>query len=85
MGSIPTWGTMENQNRVCAKCNRPSGSGRAEVRPYGPGGSLICFDCMMNGNEEECRREYERQSDLAGPNIVLTPDGPKRHPGGGSA
>ena len=31
----------------------------AELRPYGKGGSLICFDCGMR-DEEETRRQFSK-------------------------
>ena len=30
-----------------------------EVRPYGPGGKFVCFDCMMK-DEEEAKRQFEK-------------------------
>lgn len=34
--------------RSCHYCNEPeqiTPTGRKELRPYGPGGALVCFDC----------------------------------------
>jgi hypothetical protein len=30
-----------------------------ELRPYGPGGSTVCFDCMMK-DEEEGKRQMSK-------------------------
>jgi hypothetical protein len=29
-----------------------------ELRPYGPGGSMVCFDCGMKDEEEAKRRFF---------------------------
>lgn len=37
---------------VCYLCLRP-GDDDVELRPYGPGGAWICFDCMISDPERE--------------------------------
>jgi len=72
--------------RRCSVYNRTesfSGSGRRELRPYGKGGALVCFDCGMK-DLETTNVEFGKRLDAAGPVAVLTPDGPKKMKGGES-
>ena len=50
---------------------------KVELRPYGPGGQDICFDCAMSPRH---KKQTERQFDAllagCGPAVVLTKDGP---------
>lgn len=53
-------------NETCCTCSRPELPDRAdphdhtELRPYGPNGALICFDCAMKPeNREEVERRFE--------------------------
>lgn len=34
----------------------------AELRPYGPGGSSVCFPCMMK-DEDEGKRQFMKRFD----------------------
>lgn len=69
--------------RICHHCKRPEdtkldarGKVAVELRPYGPGGALVCFAC---GTKPENKGETERQFAArlhAAPIVVLTPEGP---------
>jgi len=52
----------------CQHCNRD-----AECRPYGPGCSMICFDCLTSTPEmeAECKRNFISQLEAAGPVAVI--------------
>ncbi len=65
--------------RVCGQCGADDGPGERELRPYGPGGSLICFGCATGTSEaeEQARQEFQGRLDDAGPVAILTPDGPE--------
>ena len=59
--------------RACCHC----GDTAAELRPYGPNGAYVCFECAMN---PEHRAETDRQFGgrlalIQGP-VVLTSEGP---------
>ena len=49
----------ESADRKCYYCNTPEIS-RNHLRPYGPNGALICFDCMKAspGREKEAERQF---------------------------
>jgi hypothetical protein len=62
---------------TCCVCNQPGGRGARELRPYGPGGKPICYECGMRPeNVAEVERQFNARLDFAGPIAVLTPDGP---------
>ena len=39
-------------SRYCMHCLRPSGAGKRELRPYGPGGRDVCAGCVFDGPPE---------------------------------
>ena len=48
--------TLEEQRpAICEACGRT-----AEVRPYGPGGIQVCFDCGML-DEETAKMRFRRR------------------------
>jgi hypothetical protein len=53
-----------------------------ELRPYGPNGSMVCFDCAMSTDQR--RRETEAnlrtQLNVAGPVIMLDDSGVGPYP-----
>ena len=58
-------------SHACSKCGRTEGSRivgdgahRIELRPYGKGGALVCFDCGM-ADEQTTAREYGRRLEAA--------------------
>ncbi len=64
--------------QVCGQCGVEAGKGKDELRPYGPGGSLICYSCGTSDPEaeEQARSEFDRlMGEVEGP-MLLTPDGP---------
>lgn len=68
-------------DRHCSKCKRPetAGNGHSELRPYGKGGALICYDCMMSSPSDQTIAESQfggLLDQIEGP-AVLTPRGPK--------
>lgn len=74
---------MTRPERVCMYCKQPNGGGPRELRPYGPGGADVCFECALASPEK--RRETEREfaaklnaAEVAsGEGIALLPgDGP---------
>lgn len=67
----------------CFYCKKP----QEDMRPYGPGGSEICFDCMMASpeREEAAKKVFAQKLNAIDGPVVLTSDGPKKHPSGGTA
>lgn len=49
----------------CCQCNEPSGPGKKELRPYGPGGKPICFSCMKGDLATERSAMQQFQGRLA--------------------
>lgn len=77
-------------SRSCCVCARPelAEDPSSELRPYGPGGQLICFPCAMKPeHKDEMERNFHRQFDAAEEasrsggsgiaGVILTKDGPK--------
>lgn len=50
-----------------------------ELRPYGPNGAWVCFDCAMKPeNRAETDRQFNAQLEAAGPVVLLgEPTGPR--------
>lgn len=48
----------------CYYCDKTS-----DLRPYGPGGSMLCFQCMKSSpdREAEASRNFGMQLEAAGP------------------
>ena len=46
--------------RKCIHCGQPGGTGKRELRPYGPNGTDVCAGCVFGGPPER-KREAERQ------------------------
>lgn len=55
--------------RSCCYC----GSEDEELRPYGPGGKDVCFDCAMGTDERKRQTEssFARQLAMAGPVALI--------------
>jgi hypothetical protein len=50
---------------------------RVELRPYGPGGALVCFECAMKPeHRQETDRQFAERLARIGGSIVLTERGP---------
>lgn len=62
----------------CGTCERPNGLGKRELRPYGPGGTNICFECATSTPKAnaEAKRQFGAKLKEAGPRSFLTEDGP---------
>jgi len=61
--------------RVCAQCHKPgTDTGDSELRPYGPGGTLICYGCAHATPEMEqiVERNLAAQFEAA---AAASPDG----------
>lgn len=43
--------------KVCYQCNRKNGPGGAELRPYGPRGEWVCFDCAFATPKAQAQTE----------------------------
>lgn len=52
----------------CHYCNEPG-----DLRPYGPRGAMICFDCMKASPDREAaaRCQFLAQIDACGPVAVI--------------
>ena len=46
----------------------------AELRPYGPGGSIVCFPCAMT-DEDTMKAQFQKRLDGAAQLIVHGPNG----------
>ena len=64
----------------------PDGQGDAvELRPYGPGGKMICFNCMTSSpeREAEAKRQFGAQLDACGDVAIIgETTGPRPFDGG---
>lgn len=54
---------------MCTMCQK-----RAELRPYGKNGAMVCFKCAMK-DEPEARRRFAALLASAGPVAVLDANG----------
>lgn len=67
---------------MCIGCR---GEGK-EMRPYGPKGAYICFDCAMKPeNKAQTERAFKAQLEAAGPIAAIgegCDDGPRPFGGG---
>jgi hypothetical protein len=41
--------------RTCMHCGQPGGTGKRELRPYGPGGRDVCAGCTFDGPPERLK------------------------------
>lgn len=58
---------MASAKRTCSLCNMV-----AELRPYGPRGAMICFQCAMAPERKaETERAFLAQLDACGPVAVI--------------
>lgn len=65
---------MTTHERACCYC----GTTEQELRPYAPGGRLVCFDCAMKPERKgTTEAEFKARLDAIDGPVVLTPDGPK--------
>lgn len=64
---------------TCYLCQRPGGKGERELRPYGPRGEMVCFECGMR-DEETTRKAFDKQLDAAGPVAVIDGTGVGPYP-----
>jgi hypothetical protein len=72
---------------VCCDCKKPennelglNGMVQVELRPYGPGGAWICYDCAMGSDERKAIAEQNLAArfdaiEQAGKTIMLTEHG----------
>lgn len=66
--------------KTCCVCGGSNGTGKAELRPYGPGGADICHGCAFAGPEmrKSTEKQFKALLDGAGANPVLgDEDGPQ--------
>lgn len=72
-------GSTVAEARVCAACKSPEGPGERELRPYGRGGSLVCYRCDQKspGARRTARKAFGKRLADAGAVAVITRDGPK--------
>jgi hypothetical protein len=58
----------------CYLCKKSEADdSEVELRPYGPNGAIICFDCMIADpeREAEAKRQFASQCDAAGAVVVI--------------
>lgn len=61
--------------RKCYHCGQPGGKGPRELRPYGPGGSDVCAECVLGrdapaGRRRQAERSLGRQLAQRGPLVL---------------
>jgi hypothetical protein len=65
--------------KVCYSCNKSK-----DLRPYGPQGQYVCFQCAFATPESTAQTEaaFKLQLDAAGPVVLLdgTDAGPRPYP-----
>lgn len=60
----------------CVHCGTTDvGTPDSELRPYGPGGAMVCFPCGME-HIEETEKQLGAALDACGPDVLLTEHGP---------
>ena len=58
---------MSKAHKPCHLCKKV-----AELRPYGPRGAMICFQCAMAPERKaETERNFIAQLDACGPVVVI--------------
>jgi len=76
-------GEEVNSREECYLCHKAEEDDpEVELRPYGPNGAWLCFDCMIASPEREAAAKavFGAQLDAAGQVAVATRDGPVPHP-----
>lgn len=71
-------------SRTCYACKRAEDHSlneqskfKVELRPYGPGGALVCFECATKPeNIKTTVAVYRKKLEACGPATQLTPEGP---------
>lgn len=71
--------------RTCYHCGLPGGTGKRELRPYGPGGVDVCAECVLGDKAHPERENVAKQEPAkrflhTGP-LILDPSeqsGPRR-------
>lgn len=59
----------------CYVCGAPDGNGGSELRPYGPRGAWVCFNCATSPEREaETRRNFLAQLEACGSVVVIDGD-----------
>lgn len=58
---------------TCYVCHKDESDPEVELRPYGPKGAFICFDCMISSpeREAEAKRQFGAQLDACGDVAVV--------------
>jgi len=54
----------------CYKCGEPEGKGPRELRPYGPKGEMVCYECAMK-QKDITDAMFAKQLEAAGPIVVI--------------
>lgn len=67
--------------KTCVYCGQPAGTGRRELRPYGPNGTHVCIECVLNDPKKNdvARQRYAKMlnsADKVTGKALLTVDGP---------
>ncbi len=62
---------MAISDRVC----HYRGTG-GDLRPYGPGGAFVCYDCATSSPERNRETESQFKKILDGGDVLLTEHGP---------
>ena len=65
--------------RICEQCKKPEdfpANPGSELRPYGPGGTNICYDCAFNEGNRELQTQVENNFyGLLEANAEIAPQG----------
>lgn len=66
----------------CSVCLHPEDDSDYELRPYGPMGALICFDCMQStpARRAEAARQFKVRLAVAEEKTGVAAIGPKGGP-----
>ncbi len=61
--------------RTCIHCGQPGGTGKRELRPYGPNGADVCAGCVLGNPEREqvARKRLDLSLAAAG-TLLLDPN-----------
>lgn len=73
--------TMSDQKKCCY-CGVGYNKKKSNLRPYGPGGKYLCFNCLKSDSkiENEAEKQFVKMLESAAKEsniVILVNDGPK--------